>query len=385
MPNLNAKLSIFALVTGHVAGMIDLAVLPVWVNTLIEGYGYGPARAGSLPTGFLIGAVVASLLLSRKFHAINGRLLAPAGYWIAGLAFLAVPSFQGYGAHLLLHILAGAAVGTSVSFVHGTIGKTDNPHRTFAYAGIGFGVFAVFFLGGVPKLVTALGPQTFFYVLGGVMLVAALVASLFMPSKTASMEVLGEGKRFPRAVRYAIIGMMGMALVQGMVFSFLVQAGAARGFGEQNIQGVLIALGFINLFPPAIAAALQNRLNAMSVAMIGPVLQGVFALAIMSSTVFIGYAIPAALFAAVLIFTHTFVFGFMAEQEPTGRAVAATPAILMTGSAIAPFIGGVLVQYIGYPAIGVASVIVAVLCVVMFTRASRIAASSIAEPAIQRA
>lgn len=378
MLKLKTTMSTFALVTGHVAGLIDLAVLPVWVNTLIEGYRYGPAQAGSLPTGFLAGAVVTSLILSRRFHAINGRLLAPAGYWIAAFAFLLMPSFQSFPVHLLLHVIAGTAAGMSVSFIHGTIGKTDNPHRAFSYAGMGFGVFTVIFLSGVPKLIAASGPQAFFYILGGVMLIAAIVVSLFMPSNIAGMEVLGQGKRFPRAVRFAIFGMMGMALVQGMVFSFLVQAGAARGFSEQNVQTVLIVLGFINLFPPVIAAALQHRVHAMTMAMVGPILQGVFAMAIMSSTAFIGYAIPAVFFAAVMIFTHTFVFGFMAKEEPTGRAVAATPAILMTGSAISPFIGGVFVQYIGFEAIGVAAIVVGGVCVVMFTRANRIATSVLA-------
>ncbi|MCO6188434.1 hypothetical protein [Rhizobium sp. L1K21] len=55
------------------AGMIDLAALPLWVNTLIDGYGDRPAMGGALPTAFLIGAVIASLTLARAFSGANGR------------------------------------------------------------------------------------------------------------------------------------------------------------------------------------------------------------------------------------------------------------------------------------------------------------------------
>jgi predicted MFS family arabinose efflux permease len=43
--------------------------------------------------------------------------------------------------------------------------------------------------------------------------------------------------------------------------------------------------------------------------------------------------------------------------------------MLMTGSALAPFIGGALVETFGYPAIGVAGVGIALLCIGLFVLA----------------
>jgi predicted MFS family arabinose efflux permease len=366
-----SRWSALALITGHVAGMIDLAALPIWVDTLVKGYDYGPAMAGALPTVFLTGAVLASIALSRGVARGTGRILAPLGFWIACAAFFAIPHVSGFGPHLALHLVGGVAAGSALSKIHGAMGVSAHPHRIFAYAGIGFGLFSLVFLGGAPQLVHAIGPQGFFYATGGAMLIAALANTLWMPKETETLEASKPRQPLPRAVRLAIVGIMGMALVQAMVFSFLVQAGGSKGFSSGYIELTLIALGVVNLFPPALAAVLETRLTALTVARAGALVQGVFALSIMTSSIFAAFAAPAIVFAAVMIFTHTFVFGFIAKHEPTGRAVATTPAMLMTGSAAAPFIGGGLVEAFGYPAIGVAGLGVALISACFFVLADR--------------
>jgi hypothetical protein len=48
--------------------------------------------------------------------------------------------------------------------------------------------------------------------------------------------------------------------------------------------------------------------------------------------------VAASVFAAVMIFTHTFAFGLLARLDLSGRAMAATPAMLMIGAAIGPIL-----------------------------------------------
>ncbi len=76
----------------------------------------------------------------------------------------------------------------------------------------------------------------------------------------------------------------------------------------------------------------------------------------MTTTNYVAYALSGGLMAFTIIFVHTYAFGLMARLlEPTGRAVAGTPAMLMVGSAIAPFIGGTLVKFFGFTAVGIAA------------------------------
>ena len=69
-----------------------------------------------------------------------------------------------------------------------------------------------------------------------------------------------------------------------------------------------------------------------------------------------------------MIFTHTFAFGVLVKLDPSARALAGTPAMLMIGAAIGPILGGTLVQVLGYPSLGVAAVVIAGCAVALFAR-----------------
>ena len=71
------------------------------------------------------------------------------------------------------------------------------------------------------------------------------------------------------------------------------------------------------------------------------------------------------------IFTHTFVFGFLAREDRSGRAVAATPVMVMTGSAIGPLLGGALAQQAGYGSLGWAAAAIGISGSLIFLRAVR--------------
>jgi len=98
----------------------------------------------------------------------------------------------------------------------------------------------------------------------------------------------------------------------------------------------------------------------------GPLVQAGLAFAVTNSPWVQGYVAAALSFSAVMIFTHTFAFGWLARLEPTGRLVAATPAMLMTGSAIGPFLGGALVGGLGYGALGVVALVLGALGAALF-------------------
>ena len=362
-----------ALMVAHCAGMVDLVALPVWVGTLIAHYKLDPQQAGLLATLFLAGAVLASLVLAPRFNRLNGRVVAAVGFGVSALCFAALSTTSSFAVMAALHALAGLSAGAALSVTHGTIARSAQPHRLFAIVGIALGVFAIVFLGATPPLVAAAGGAMLFKVFGGVMAVGALVALLAFPTPDAlsmnSADVAARQLgRITPAVWFGVVGVSCMALVQAMTFSFLERVGDHRGFETSAITGVLIALGFVNLFPALLAAVLEKRWAAQRVLLVGPVVQALLVVVIMTSTTFMPYAAAAAVFAAVMIFTHTFAFGLLAKLDSTGRAMAATPAMLMTGAAIGPILGGTLVKSLGYGSIGVVALCIAVVAVACFWR-----------------
>ena len=363
-----------ALMVAHCAGMVDLVALPVWVGTLIGHHRFDPQQAGALATLFLAAAVVASVLLAPRFGRLPRRAVAAAGFGVAALAFFGASLSRDFAAMALLHALAGFASGAGLSVTHGTIARGANPHRLFALVGFALGVFAISFFAVVPPLLASVGGPALFRVFAAVMALAALVAALAFPQADGAaarqvppMQAAG-GAPLPRTVWFGIAGIGCMGLVQAMTFSFLERVGTERGFAPAAVTGVLVALSVVNLFPAALAALLEKRWSARAVLLSGPVLQALLVALVMRSTVFAPYAAAAAVFAAVMIFTHTFGFGLLARLEPTGRALAATPAMVMTGAAIGPVLGGTLVKAFGYGSLALAAAVIAAIAVTCFSR-----------------
>ena len=336
-----------ALMVAHCAGMIDLVALPVWVGALIAQYGFSPQQAGGLATLLLIGAVASSLFFAPCFNWIDARLMAVAGFALAAAAFFVASLSTGFG-----------------------ITHSGHLHRLFAIVGFALGVFAIGFLGATPNLIAAFGGAAFFRVFAGIMVVAVVAALVAFPEATRRLDedLVEEVAHLKPAVWFGIAGVSCMALTQAMMFSFIERIGIDRGFGREAVTGVLIALGLVNLFPAPLAALLEKRVPANVALMAGPVLQALIAVAIAFSASFLGFAIPAALFAAVMIFTHTFAFGVLSKLDSTSRALAGTPAMLMIGAAIGPILGGTLVQIFGYRALGIAAIVIAAVAFALFSK-----------------
>lgn len=363
----------FALMAGHCAGMIDLVALPVWVGTLIGSHGFAPQHAGALATLFLLAVVAASAALAPRLPRLPGRRVAVLGFGCSALAFGLAGTTTGFLPLAALHVLAGAATGTALSVTHGTIARSRRPHRLFAISNLALAVFGTVFLGVTPRIVGAAGGPALFMVFGAIMAAAALISlqafpAIGAPASGGASPGAPAAGRIPAAVWFGVAGISCMTVVQAMTFSFLERVGIDRGFGTPAVQAVLIAVGLVSLLPPVLAAMLEHRLPARGVLLVGPLLQAAIAAAVMTSTGYPVYAAAASVFASVLIFSHTFAFGLLARLDPSGRTLAATPAMCMVGSAIGPVLGGTLVQAFGYGSLGAAALVLAGIATACFSR-----------------
>jgi MFS family permease len=357
----------------HFAGMVDLVALPVWVGTLAQHYGFDLEHAGMIVTAFLLGAVGASLVAAPLYNRLPRAACAFGGYGVAALAFLAASRVSGFGVLAALHLVAGVATGTALSVAHGTIGRSANPHRLFALAGTALGIGAVVFYGAVPPAVAAHGGPTLFLVFAGLMGAAALACAAGFPHVVTSGRSQAAAP-LPRAAWCAILGVGCLALNQALTFSMLDRIGVLRGFGQDKVNGLLVVCGLVNLLPAAVAGLLQKRLDPAQVALVAAPLQAALALVVTLSGDFLPYALAGAVYPAVLIFAHTFLFGLIARLDPSGRALASTPAMMMTGSAIGPALAGSVAMRAGFGgqallAVGVGAA--ATLCFALVARRAR--------------
>lgn len=373
MPKIESKRGIFALMAAHCAGMLDLVALPVWVGTLVQRYQFDPQQAGGLATLFLIGAAMASLFFAPRFNRMNAKWVAIIGFGVAAVAFFLCSRNAALPILAALHFAGGVAAGTALSFAHGTIGRAENPHRLFAIVGFSLGIFGIVFLGGTPGMVEKFGGPSLFIVFGTVMALAALSAFLFFPRPTRDIaldhaETAADAPPLGSAVWFSIVAVALLAMTQAMTLSFYERIGMAHGFGLEFVTLALVIYGIVTLFPAPLAALLEKRVDPTTVICTVPVLQAVFAMIITHTSNYILYAIAGPMMAFTIIFTHTFAFGLLARLDPTGRAVAGTPAMLMVGAAIAPFLGGTLIKFIGVEAIGYAAIVLVAIELLLFNQ-----------------
>ena len=299
----------------------------------------------------------------------------PLGFGIAAIGFFALSQTGSFSAMCIGHALAGAGTGCGLSFAHGAIGRTANPHRLFALSHLALALFAVVFLGGTPQVIAHAGGASLFMLFAALAATACIATAWGFPRAVitrlpASATTRRADSRPPLSAGCwsAIFGIVFMAVNQALVFSFVERIGVARGFGEPKINAVLIAVGVVNLLPPLLAALLQKRLDARSVAIAGPIAQALLALTISRATSFAPYAVATSLWVFAMIFTHTFLFGLLARIDTSGRAVASTPAMLMAGSAVGPLLGGILIVHAGFEAIGLAATVISAISVLFLVR-----------------
>ncbi|OTG87361.1 MFS transporter [Acinetobacter sp. ANC 3813] len=353
----NGKMGITALMSNHCAGMVDIIALPIWIGILISYYQFDTQQAGLLVTLFLIGATSSSIILAPLFNNLPKKIIIFSSFFIAGLAFFLISSNTDFKIIASLHLYAGLAVGAGLSLTHGTVGQSNNPHKLFAVLGMALGVFGIIFMAVAIFTTKTFGPNNLFVLIGIIMIFASLISFLFFPKSHAPRSI-SNNLMFPKLKKYiwlCIIGISLLSMTQAITVSFFDRIGEFRGFSHEMISIALMIYVSVCILPGPLAVFLQNKLNALTVICIGPLFQALFALIITHTTSAVMYCISGGLMAFTILFTHIFAFGLLSKLDSSNRAIAATPAMLMFGSAIAPILGGTLIKYIGFESIGYAA------------------------------
>lgn len=359
----------FSLMLSQCAGMVDIVSLPLWVGVLISYYQFSPQYAGGLLTLFLISAMCSSLIFSIFFNKILiKKNVVVIGYFLAFICFVSISFNTNHSIIMILHVIGGLGVGASLSFTHGVVGGTDNPHRNFSLLNMALGAFGIIFVFTALQVKTAFGDNYFFILIAIMMLMSSIFAAFFFPKM--NLKITDDNKKisFNKYTWYCAIGITILSMTQAMVISFYENIGQINGFSEKIIALAMMLYVLISFFSAPVAFILQHKLDVKKVICIGPVFQGIFAVIMTHSANVFLYTIIGGLMTFTILFTHIFAFGLLSKLDATKRAVAATPAMLMFGSAIGPFLGGTIINYFNYQSIGLFSCVLVVIQVFLFSQ-----------------
>ena len=360
------------LLVGHAAGMLDLVSMPIWVGVLIQFRHISPPEAGLLVGIYTAGVFLASVLLAPRFNRLPARLVAIMGFLVGALAFFSITYIDGFAALVPTHFVAGIGAGSALSMVHGTISRSARPHRLFAIVNFGVAIFSIAFFATVPDQVQH-NPNALFYVLGGLLVLGAVAAVAAFPqpsagnaARLAHVAANAGAVPFRLSVILAFLGVALMSTGQSETYSFLERIGTWRDFPASDIGRMLVVSGFLNLLAPIAAALLENVVPRLTTICVALLVHACITVTASNSALFIPYAAAGSLLIFMTIFSHTFMFGAIAKLDPSGRAASSTPAMVTLGAAVGPALGGAVVQFAGFPAVGWVSAVILVASAACF-------------------
>lgn len=359
----------------NVAGLLDLVILPLWVGGLIGTYKLAPQMAGGLVTLYLVGVLISNAVLAFRFDRVPLRTVAATGFLVPAVAFVLMTRISdtvgssGVALIAILNFVGGLGAGAGMAIVHGMIGRSSNPHRLFAFANFGLTIFGVVFFLVTPPMMVTMGVNAVFLNVG------ILIAIAFFAVLLAFPKLPSGGKHHPEAgggmPRLAVASTATLAICfAGIVFlqignavtlSFVERVGNFRGFDSAAIGLMLSVGGLVVILAPIAAAILQKKLNPVWVVILGMMVHAALSATLSNASSFLPYAIAYASVVTTVVFTHTFAFGLLARIDPSARMNALTPTMMMSGSAIGPFLGGTVVQFLGFPQVGIVAAICAMI------------------------
>lgn len=258
-----------------------------------------------------------------------------------------------FAARTIRHFIAGAGL----VMVHGLIGRSATPHWLFAVVNLGVSLWAIGFYAITPHFMATMGVNAVFLAAAIVIAIAVGAAVMAFPSSPPAVVKVTKAAAPAGILALCFAGVVMLQTSQAMTFSFVERIGDFRQFGADRVAAMLVAASFV----PLLAGLLLNGLPAINVAIGGLMFHGLLSATVSNSAGFLAYGIAASLMIATVVFSHTFVLGLLARLDPSGRTNAGTPSMLMIGTAIGPFVGGAVIDLIGYQAVGVVAFVAALI------------------------
>ncbi len=335
------------------SGQLSQITLPLLVGAAVVGLGMDEQGAGLLSSVELITVALVSFMIApqmgvwpRRNVALIGAGLAILGHAGSTVAPLLLPL-------ALARILAGFGAGMMVAAGNACIANAENPDRLASLVIVSMCVVQLVTLNLMPVFVErwsyagAYGFEAAF-----VLLMMPLI--LLLPQYRPDRDGPESGRRgFPIGAAIAIAVIVGLfSAREAALWAFSQQIGVQTGLSNQQVGTVLGITGALGILGAVAAAALGTRYGRMKPLIVGLVMNAVLSFWISQTNDPIVFSIVEIVYHAFLFFTVPYLFGMAAELDGLGRLVAVAGGSILLGGALGPAIGGVLISWQGYTAIG---------------------------------
>lgn len=342
-----------------VLGVIAAAtfmIQPGVVQALVDVGGFDDAHAGYLAAGEMAGLALTTIALACMRRSFPWRPMITAFALIAAFSNLASAGRADFTSLMVFRFLAGLGTGGLTSISFGAVGEAPHPDRAFGFFLMWILAYGAAGLVVLPWIIAQVGLSGFYNIIAAMSLTAIVVAR-FMPTASratalASMSeaALASGWRWTLC-----LGSLLFSLGAGLLWAFAALLGVSKGISAQAVGG---ALGLSQA--GGLAGALSVGILGSRVPRLASLPGLVLLTAVVSLMLGMQWSNVPWLFAVLVwIFNFTWnsiqplFFGAAAEIDPNGPLVRWNVAIQMTGLAIGPFLGALVLTAASYTALAV--------------------------------
>ncbi len=350
-------LQLTAMVIVVCTGFSSQMVVPMWIGAVIDDLALSAKAAGSIAAVEFACVAIVSLIVAAIVHRVSVRRLSIAGLIVLTLANGLSALATTLDALILWRAFAGIGKGLVVAGIFALAARTERPTRTFAVLNVTYAGFSTLFFLIVPHAINAGGMAGAFLTMAAVGVVGAVFLPL-IPSSHADMRgAMAKGGKLTMAGGAVLLCLGLLWCAHNALWTFIERIGIELGLAVATIGAVLSLSSFITIGGPALARLVDTRFGLAPPILIAVGGKVVLALLIgfaVAAPIYLG-ATP--LFQLLALFVVPYMQGLMAKVDPAGRLAAASSAAMTAGSALGAFIGGVTVDALGYPGLGVLSAI----------------------------
>jgi predicted MFS family arabinose efflux permease len=335
-------------------GLLGFNALPVAVGALVDGAGLDEGRAGWIASLELAGMALSALVLAPRIPALSLRSVALGSAGVALAAHGVSVLADGFAPLASARFVAGLAEGAIVATGNALIASSRDPDRFAARVEILGGIAAAALLVALPAVAAAHAQRGVFTVMAGVV-IAILPLLAWIPRRASAPHRAAAGGLRGRLGRRALpVLLAGFLLTSGesAIWAFLERIGVRAGVGPTSMGLLLGTSTLVGLLGAGLAAWLGTRLGRRLPFVLGIVAQALACWFVAHSTTPGPYVAATLGYALAFFFVQPYLVGTAAFLDPQGRVVAAYAGVVLIGAGVGPGLGGVLVEWHSYPALG---------------------------------
>ena len=345
---------------------------PVLMHQLVATDGMSETLAGLIITIEMLGLPLGSALLNRVVSerspmfgvALWGTLLAILGAVLAVFWEHHVPWLS------LARLAVGVGTGAAFMASNRLAATTRVPESTFAKLGVANVAYGALLIGVLPHI--GISMETGSFMLFVIALVLMLPIVLLTPRAAAHVEPglcaaqsgsQASARREGSAARIVVIaaGSFAISLCSATVWVFYWIVGEKAGMSSDAVGNAVTTAIFAGGLGSAIAVVIGGRFGRAVPACFGLVALVCAVLTLSSHPGPLGFRVATCLQLCAIYFLFPFLQAAAAVEDASGVGASYVGSAFFTAGALAPLVGSLVVEYVGFSVVAAAITVVSLV------------------------